>query len=174
MVTAARTSRTSSPATSAGPDARPGAGRRTVPRLAPGTAWADALTRAGDAAPEAFGDGRLLNLWGGRWRATGVPLAHSVSPVDGSPITGPPMIELDEARAAIGASLQEHQHWRDVSLAERRARVTAAVDALDAHRDTLALLLVWEIGKPWRLARTDVDRAIDGVRWYVEDRKSVV
>jgi len=169
MVTAARTSRTSSPATSAGPDARPGAGRRTVPRLAPGTAWADALTRAGDAAPEAFGDGRLLNLWGGRWRATGVPLAHSVSPVDGSPITGPPMIELDEARAAIGASLQEHQHWRDVSLAERRARVTAAVDALDAHRDTLALLLVWEIGKPWRLARTDVDRAIDGVRWYVDE-----
>ncbi|MFD0787649.1 aldehyde dehydrogenase family protein, partial [Micromonospora azadirachtae] len=35
------------------------------------------------------------------------------------------------------------------------------------HRDLLALLLVWEIGKPWRLACADVDRALDGVRWYV-------
>ena len=38
-----------------------------------------------------------------------------------------------------------------------------------AHRDLLALLLVWEIGKPWRLACADVDRALDGVRWYVEE-----
>jgi acyl-CoA reductase-like NAD-dependent aldehyde dehydrogenase len=38
-----------------------------------------------------------------------------------------------------------------------------------AHRDLLALLLVWEIGKPWRLACADVDRGIDGVRWYVEE-----
>ncbi|MFD8510222.1 hypothetical protein ACFV27_03620 [Streptomyces antimycoticus] len=32
-----------------------------------------------------------------------------------------------------------------------------------------ALLLVWEIGKPWRLAQAEVDRAIDGVRWYVDE-----
>ena len=30
------------------------------------------------------------------------------------------------------------------------------------------MLLVWEIGKPWRLACADVDRCLDGVRWYVE------
>jgi acyl-CoA reductase-like NAD-dependent aldehyde dehydrogenase len=35
------------------------------------------------------------------------------------------------------------------------------------HRDTLALLLVWEIGKPWKLACDDVDRALDGVDWYL-------
>ncbi|MDT3440573.1 MULTISPECIES: aldehyde dehydrogenase family protein [unclassified Pseudofrankia] len=177
MVTAARTSRASgasSPAARGRPaastaDGRPVAGQAPALRQAPGTAWADVFARASDTAPEAFGDGRLLNLWGGRWRVSGVPLAHSVSPVDGSPIAGPPMIQLDEAREAIGASCEEHRRWRDVPLAERRARVTAAVDALDAHRDTLALLLVWEIGKPWRLARTDVDRAIDGVRWYLDE-----
>ena len=37
------------------------------------------------------------------------------------------------------------------------------------HRDLLSLLLVWEIGKPWRLACADVDRALDGVRWYLEN-----
>jgi len=29
------------------------------------------------------------------------------------------------------------------------------------------MLLVWEIGKPWRLACADVDRCLDGVRWYL-------
>ena len=168
MVTAARPSPVTAPVKEpASRQADPATGRRL--RLKPGTGWDDVIARAQAAAPEAFGNGRLLNLWGGAWRATGVPLSNSVSPVDGSPIAGPPMIELAEAREAIGAALDEHRRWRDVPLAERRARVAAAVDALDAHRDTLALLLVWEIGKPWRLARTDVDRAIDGVRWYLDE-----
>ncbi|MGH3311551.1 MAG: aldehyde dehydrogenase family protein, partial [Streptomyces sp.] len=62
----------------------------------------------------------------------------------------------------------QHRAWRHVPLPERRARVAAALDALTEHRDLLALLLVWEIGKTWKLARADVDRAIDGVRWYVD------
>lgn len=135
--------------------------------LKPGTAWADAFSRARQAAPEACDDDRLLNLWAGQWRRTGNPL-RSLTPVDGTPIAGPPMIEASEARDAIRATLDDHKEWRDVPLADRKARVTAAVDAMDGHRDLLALLLVWEIGKPWRLARTDVDRALDGVRWYVE------
>jgi acyl-CoA reductase-like NAD-dependent aldehyde dehydrogenase len=144
------------------------------PHLKPGTAWSDAYARCVDVAPEAFADGDLLNLWGGRWRRTGEP-RHNLSAVDGTAIAGPPMIGPDEAREAILATLEEHKRWRDVALAERKARVRATVDALEAHRDLLALLLVWEIGKPWRLARTDVDRALDGVRWYIEqiDRQLV-
>jgi acyl-CoA reductase-like NAD-dependent aldehyde dehydrogenase len=137
-------------------------------RLKPGTAWSDVYRRCHEVAPEAFDADRLLNLWGGRWRRTGSPL-HSLSPVDGMPITGPPMMEQEEAREAIRATLDEHKEWRDLPLAERKARVAAAVDAMDAHRDLLAHLLVWEIGKPWRLARTDVDRALDGVRWYLAE-----
>ena len=41
------------------------------------------------------------------------------------------------------------------------------MDAIADARDDLALLLGWEIGKPWRLACADVDRALDGVRWYL-------
>jgi acyl-CoA reductase-like NAD-dependent aldehyde dehydrogenase len=43
------------------------------------------------------------------------------------------------------------------------------VDALAEQRELLELLLVWEIGKPWRLACADVDRALDGVRWYLDN-----
>ena len=97
---------------------------------------------------------------------SGIPGDH-VTPVDGSPIPGPPRVDYDEAVAAVAHACTEHAEWAKVDLDERRARVTAAVDALTEHRDLLALLLVWEIGKPWRLACADVDRCLDGVRWYV-------
>ncbi|MFE7956054.1 aldehyde dehydrogenase family protein [Streptomyces sp. NPDC057413] len=135
--------------------------------LKAGTSWADAWRRCLAAAPEAFRDDRVLNLWDAGWRADGRVLP-ATSPVDGTPVAGPPRLDGDTARRAVRAALDQHRAWRHVPLAERRARVAATVDALAAHRDLLALLLVWEIGKPWRAARADVDRAIDGVRWYAD------
>ncbi|MEU0391859.1 aldehyde dehydrogenase family protein [Streptomyces sp. NPDC006208] len=135
--------------------------------LKPGTAWPDAWQRCIVTAPESFRDDRVLNLWGAEWHADGRALP-ATSPIDLSPIAGPPRLGAATARQAVRASLDQHRAWRHVPLPERRARVAAALDALTEHRELLALLLVWEIGKPWRLAQADVDRAIDGVRWYVE------
>ncbi len=80
---------------------------------------------------------------------------------------GPPRVDYDEAAESVRFACAEHAQWTEMDLDERRNRVTMAVDALTEHRDLLALLLVWEIGKPWRLACADVDRCVDGVRWYV-------
>ncbi|MEU9100163.1 aldehyde dehydrogenase family protein [Streptomyces sp. NPDC048361] len=135
--------------------------------LKPGTAWADAWRRCIATAPEAFRDDRVLNLWAGEWHADGRALP-ATSPVDGAPIAGPPRLDGPTAQQAVRACLDQHRAWRHVPLPERRARVGATLDALSEHRELLALLLVWEIGKPWRLAQADVDRAIDGVRWYVD------
>ncbi|MFJ2018155.1 aldehyde dehydrogenase family protein [Streptomyces nodosus] len=132
------------------------------------TAWTDAWRRCLAAAPEAFRDDRVLNLWDSSWQPDGRALP-ATSPVDGRPIAGPPRLGPDTARRAVHAALDQHRAWREVPLTERRARVSATLDALADHRELLALLLVWEIGKPWKLARADVDRAIDGVRWYVEE-----
>ncbi|MFG2874754.1 aldehyde dehydrogenase family protein [Streptomyces sp. NPDC048337] len=141
--------------------------------LKPGTAWPDAWRRALEAAPEAFREDHVLNLWGGSWQHDGSSLP-ATSPVDGSPIAGPPRLDSATAGRAVRASLDAHRAWRHVPLPERRARVGAALDALTEHRELLSLLLVWEIGKPWRLARADVDRAVDGVRWYVEHIETMV
>ncbi|MGW2824958.1 aldehyde dehydrogenase family protein [Streptomyces sp. NPDC001443] len=135
--------------------------------LKAGTSWSEAWRRCLAVAPEAFRDDRVLNLWEAGWRADGRPLP-ATSPVDGTPIAGAPRLDRDTARQAVRASLDQHRAWRHVPLDERRARVAATLDALAEHRELLALLLVWEIGKPWRLARADVDRAVDGVRWYVD------
>lgn len=136
--------------------------------LKPGTSWQDAYQRCIDAAPEAFHDDRILNLWGGVWRRDGDDIP-GVTPVDGTPIAGPPRLSCDVAHLAVQGAVDQHHAWREVPLTERKARVAATLDALVEHRDLLSLLLVWEIGKPWRLATADVDRCVDGARWYVEE-----
>jgi acyl-CoA reductase-like NAD-dependent aldehyde dehydrogenase len=139
----------------------------TTLTLKPGTAWPDAWQRCLAVAPEAFHDDRVLNLWAGSWQADGRALS-ATSPVDGNRIVGPPRLDATAAQQAVRASLDQHRAWRHTPLPERKARVEATLDALTEHRELLALLLVWEIGKPWRLAQADVDRAIDGVRWYLD------
>src|ERR1700691_1068303 len=135
-------------------------------QLKPGTSWWETYGRCTQAAPEAFDSDRLRNLARGEWRRIGIPGDH-VNAVDGTPIPGPPLVDHDEAVAAVEFACGEHDIWAKVDLDERRARVSAAVDALSEHHELLALLLVWEIGKPWRLACADVDRCVDGVRWYL-------
>ncbi len=134
--------------------------------LKPGTSWRDTYARCVAVAPEAFDPDRLRNLVGGDWQRLGTPGDH-ISPVDGTPIPGPPRVSHDQAVAAVAFACREHQSWARTDLDERRARVTEAADAMTEHRDLLAVLLVWEIGKPWRLACADVDRCLDGIRWYV-------
>ncbi|GAA1104761.1 aldehyde dehydrogenase family protein [Nocardiopsis composta] len=137
-------------------------------RVKPGTEWDALYRRCRDAAPEAFAADRARNRWGGSWRTDGEPRpAHS--PVDGTEIAGPPLVGAAVAESAVRAAADEHRAWREVGLPERKARVRAAVQAWRQHRDTLALALVWEIGKPWRLACQDVDRAVSGVEWYLEE-----
>jgi acyl-CoA reductase-like NAD-dependent aldehyde dehydrogenase len=130
--------------------------------------WEDAYARCREIAPEAFEQDRVLNLWAGEWHRAGDP-SEATSPVDGSPVAGPPMLGLDQALEAVGAAAAEHRGWAGVDLDERRARVARCVDELETHRELLALLLVWEIGKPWRQALTSVDRTVSGVRWYLEE-----
>ncbi|MET7816752.1 aldehyde dehydrogenase family protein [Micromonospora zamorensis] len=142
-------------------------------RLADGTAWSDVLARAVAATGEAFGaevDGvtTLHNLVEGEWRATGQP-APVRTPVDNTVVINLRRLDADTARAAVLHAAAEHRTWARTPLAERKARVADALDSLTAHRDLLAMLLVWEIGKPWRLACADVDRALDGVRWYADE-----
>jgi acyl-CoA reductase-like NAD-dependent aldehyde dehydrogenase len=135
-------------------------------RTADGTAWTDVLDRATSAAPEAFAGDRLRNLTCRTWTDDGTP-APLTTPVDGTVLARLGRMDAATALTAVRGAAAAHAAWTTTPLAERKARVVAALDALAAERDLLALLLVWEIGKPWRLACADVDRALDGVRWYV-------
>ena len=131
-----------------------------------GTDWKSVYAQARSLAPEAFETDRINNLIMGEWASVGTPSAH-VNPVDQMPIVGPPKIDHQTAIDAVAAAARQHKSWGLVNLDERKARVSAGLVGLREARDTIALLLVWEIGKPWRLACADVDRCIDGVEWYL-------
>lgn len=138
---------------------------RQVPEWA---RWSAIVDRLRQATPEAFADGGPANLIDGRWQAVGTP-AEQVTPVDGSTIYTMLKVDADTATDAVRRSATAHRSWADTDLDERKRRVSAALDALEGVREDLALLLCWEIGKPWKMASSDVDRAISGVRWYLEE-----
>ncbi|MBM3729569.1 MAG: aldehyde dehydrogenase [Actinobacteria bacterium] len=134
--------------------------------LKPGSAWSDFYAQARQAASEAFDAESLRNLIGGEWVAGGVSRPHTV-PVDGSQIIGAPAISAAEAQEAMALAVKQDKEWSKVALDERMSRVKRASSLLREQRDTIAGLLMWEIGKPWKLACDDVDRCLDGVDWYL-------
>lgn len=134
----------------------------------PGTSWNEIYRQARAIAPEAFEADRAANLIGGEWKLTGETRPHSLA-IDGSQIPGPPRIDHDTAVTAVELASHQHKSWSLVPLDERQRRVQEAVLLLREHRDAIALLLMWEIGKPWRIACADVDRCVDGIDWYINE-----
>lgn len=133
-----------------------------------GTDFSTIYAKARAVAPEAFDESSIRNLIGGEWQALGTVISH-VTPVDQSEIIGPSMLSLDQTMTAVKKAAQMDKDWSKVSLDERKSRVAKAVELLKEHRDLIAQLLIWEIGKPWKLACADVDRCIEGVQWYIEE-----
>jgi acyl-CoA reductase-like NAD-dependent aldehyde dehydrogenase len=138
-------------------------------RIKPGCEWQSVYTGLRAAAPEAFSaDAGLLNLIGGTWGTPGKPRQLRTA-IDGSIIGSLPMLGLDEALHAVHEASNDFRLWQRVPLAERRKRVTATLAEMRTHREALVRSLMWEIGKPQKLAAADVDRCIEGVEWYVEN-----
>lgn len=138
-----------------------------MPHLLAGADWPTLTLAARQAAPEAFAaDGQPLNLLGGRWGDPG-RRKPTLSPVDGTLVGGYPMLDLEAARRAVQSAAAEAPGWAAVPLPERCRRVAECLAALRPHRDLLAHLLVWEIGKTVKSAGADVGRCLDGVEWYL-------
>lgn len=138
-----------------------------MPIIAPEADWNQVFARLRSVAPEAFtSDGRVLNLIRGEWSDPGFG-RHYESCVDGRSLGRIPMVDLETAKSAVKFSKSEAAHWQEVDLDERRSRVLACLEGMRQHRQLFAHLLIWEIGKPFAQALTDLDRCLDGVEWYV-------
>jgi acyl-CoA reductase-like NAD-dependent aldehyde dehydrogenase len=145
-----------------------------MPQIAPIAEWATLFQRLRTEIPEAFtSDGRVLNLIEGEWKEPGFG-RHYESPVDGRSLGRIPMIELEVARRAVRFAKAEAANWASLDLDQRRQRVSDCLAGLRKHRELIALLLIWEIGKPYAQALTDIDRCISGVEWYVENIENML
>jgi len=136
-------------------------------RILPGAEWPGLYGRAQAVLPEAFGDhGQVLNLLEGEWGYPGHG-KRFVSPCDGTPLCLYPMLDLHTALKAVRFAAEEHETWSKIDLDERRRRTAECLAQMREHRELLAYLLVWEIGKPYAQALVSVDRCITGVEWYI-------
>ena len=86
--------------------------------------------RAVDRAPEAFSGDVLRNLVDGQWRDIGDP-STMVTPVDGTETVALSKVGASDGDAAVEAAARAHRDWAATPLADRKARVGAAVDAHD-------------------------------------------
>jgi len=142
--------------------------------ISPTADWSKVLRDTAAQAPEAFtSDGHVLNLLEGDWSSPGSG-RHYESAVDGRSLGQIPMLDLQTARGAVKYAKSEAPDWASVDLDERKRRVSLCLDGLREQRDLIALLLVWEIGKPHAQALMDIDRCISGVEWYVENIESML
>src|SRR5277367_5409338 len=140
-----------------------------MPLIAPAAEWELLSRKLKSEAPEAFdSEGRALNLMEGEWKDPGFG-RHYESPIDGRSLGKIPMIDLEAARMAVKFAKSEAAHWAKTDLDERRRRVTDCLEGLKKQKELIALLLMWEIGKPYAQAQTDIDRCISGAEWYVQN-----
>jgi len=145
-----------------------------MPIISPAADWGPLFRSLASEIPEAFtSDGRALNLMEGEWQQPGFG-KHYDSAVDGRSLGRIPMIDLDSARSAVKFARLEADAWAQNDLDERRRRVWECLEALRERRDLIARLLIWEIGKPFAQALTDIDRCISGVQWYVDNIESML
>ena len=93
-----------------------------------------------------------------------------------NPATGRDLVDLpacDEADVdrAVTAARRcfAAGDWRDRAPAERKTRMLAWANAIEAHTDEIALLETLETGKPIGQTTTvDVPGLVGGLRWYAE------
>jgi RHH-type proline utilization regulon transcriptional repressor/proline dehydrogenase/delta 1-pyrroline-5-carboxylate dehydrogenase len=71
--------------------------------------------------------------------------------------------------AAVALAREAVPFWRDRPAAERAAVLRRAADMVEERRYGLAAVMVYESGKPWLEADSDVAEAIDYLRYYAQE-----
>lgn len=142
--------------------------------ISPTVEFSHLVSQIKKVTPEIYNqDGRYLNLMEGRWQRPGTGRSFH-SPIDGSMIGDLPMLDRDTAFRAVTFAKGEAKAWADTDLDERKQKVQDCLNLLRENVDLIGKLLIWEIGKTYKLGFTDIDRAIDGVQWYVDNIESML
>src|SRR5688500_4369413 len=82
-----------------------------------------------------------------------------INPATGQVFARCPAAGRDELDRAVAGARRAFPAWRDLSYAERAARIRAFCESLKQHQDELARLLTMEQGKPLSQATDEITRA---------------
>lgn len=142
--------------------------------ILPKAEWSVLLDQIQSLIPEAFNkEDNVMNLIKGEWNNQ-MNLKPFNSCLDGTQLGFYPMMKSQDGKEAVEYCAQEFKSWNKVSLEKRKEMVSKTIDSIDAQKELLALVLVWEIGKPYPQALDGVQRCIDGVRWYINNIEDMI
>jgi 4-(gamma-glutamylamino)butanal dehydrogenase len=96
--------------------------------------------------------------------------ADVVAPRDGTVIAAVPDSDAGDVDAAVAAARHTFDNgWSTMAPAQRKRILHRLADAIEAHRQELALLISLEMGKPITFARDiELRTTINTYRWYAE------
>jgi succinate-semialdehyde dehydrogenase/glutarate-semialdehyde dehydrogenase len=122
----------------------------------------DALRGHGLLRERAFVDGAWVEARDGA-------VFPVVDPASGTVVAEVADLGEDDACDAADAAERALPAWRARTAAERAAAVRRWAEAMHAERESLALLLASEQGKPLDEARGEVDYAASFLTWFAEE-----
>ncbi len=111
---------------------------------------------------------RYDNFIGGHWVA---PVqgryAENRTPATGEPFTEVPLSTPEDIELALDAAHAAREAWAETSTTERARVLNLVADAIDEHRELLAVAESWDNGKPVReTLAADIPLAADHFRYF--------
>ncbi|HTJ71114.1 MAG TPA: aldehyde dehydrogenase family protein [Actinospica sp.] len=122
-----------------------------------------------DVAPryENFIEGKWLAPHAGKYRV-------NLAPATGKPICEVPESGPEDIEDALEAATAASEKWGHTSSARRAEVLNAIADAIDAHREQLAVAESWDNGKPVReTLAADIPLAADHFRYFAAAARSM-
>src|SRR5579872_2601030 len=114
------------------------------------------------------------NLVGGEWvAASNGAWLDNINPADTGDIVGRfPASTAKDAEAAVRAAAMAFPAWRKTSISARAKILNKAADYLDVHAEDFAIEMTREMGKPVNLARDEILRSAQTLRFYAVEGQS--
>lgn len=120
-----------------------------------------------DVVDRLAADGHDRLLIGGEWRpASDASTIEVLDPASGEPIANVPSASEDDALAAVEAAAEAMEPWSDVSPIERGEILRRAFEMMTENAESLARLIVFEMGKTFSEAMGEIRYAAEFFRWY--------
>jgi len=118
--------------------------------------------------------GNYRNLVGGEWRPgkSGKTITIT-SPLNGQIIGTVPSMTMDEVDEVVHIAHEAQKSWRTVPANKRAEILQRAADILEREADALADILLHEIAKDRKSARSEVTRTADYIRFTADAVKNM-
>lgn len=95
------------------------------------------------------------------------------SPIDNSLVGKVPAMTKEEVDAAIHSAKEAQKEWRNKNLNERADILYKAADLLVKNVDTIANIMMLEIGKDLKSSKSEILRTADFIRFTAESAKNL-